>query len=455
MSKKQKTVQSSKTITTEAAPDKSRRTLLLLGGGALVTAVAGAVAYNAGVFDGEKPKSFASEAVRPTGQNLAPTTLAATRENALRAADELLTHYARDLANASALIHAVRGMGRGFKLNDGTSAVDHLCTKYAFDKDVDGKRYVYFSRDAEVHENSFLKTFLEAGVSLEQKVTASGKAYTLRDMIEGGKQLFRADAADVYKFDDRQFRFDPASTLTHGRGELLHEHLPWSLIAFANLMKPAEASWTNAYNEKIDLPAVLDRALAEYETTCALGQAALARGEISPLDFRTRIKEYSCFGLHSVYGFLACWQKGFTANNLPQRMTQVMDFVTYRLQADALASDVEYDEADAKAPTGQKAPPQVMQAFKLRARVKLLGHAFESINFIRKHQLMTFTPAQEKRIQVGEQALYESIVGLRALDWASLRRMPGEKFISDVVIALGHAARGMKLLTAQNPDVVA
>ena len=437
-------------------PDKSRRTLLLLGGGVLAAGVAGAVAYNAGVFDGEKPKSFASEAVRPTGQNLAPVTLVANAENAMRAADELLTHYARDLANASALIHAVRGMGRGFKLNDGTSAVEHLCTKYAFDKEVNGKRLVYFSRDAEVHENSFLKTFLEAGVSLDQKVTANGKAYTLRDVVTGGEQLFRADAADMYKFDDRQFRFDPVSTLTHGRGELMHEHLPWSLIAFANLMKPSEASWTNAYGEKIDLLAVIDRALAEYETTCALGQAALARGEASPLDFRTRVKDYSCFGLHSVYGFLSCWQKGFTANDLPRRMTQVMDFVTYRLQADALASDVEYDEADAQAPAGQKAPPMVMTAFKRRARLKLLGHAFESINFAKKHALLTFTPAQEKRIQAGEQALYESIVALRALDWASLRSMPnGEKFISDVVIALGHAARGMKLMTAQNPDVMA
>ncbi len=429
--------------------------MLLLGGGALAAAVAGAGAYSAGWFDEPKPQSFASEATRSTGKNLAPATLAANAENALRAAEDLLTHYARDLANASALIHAVRGLGRGFKLNDGTSAVDHLCGKYAFDKEVSGKRLVYFSRDAEVHENSFLKTFIEAGVSLDQKVTANGRALTLRDVIEGGEQLFRADAADMYKFDDRQFRFDPVSTLTHGRGELLHEHLPWSLIAFSNLMKPAEASWTNAYGEKIDLVAVIDRALAEYETICALGQAALARGEVAPKEFRTRVKDYSCFGLHSVYGFLACWQKGFTANDLPRRMTQVMDFVTYRLQADALASDVEYDEADAQAPAGQKAPPMVMQAFKLRARLKLLGHAFESINFIRKHQLMTFTPAQEKRIQVGEQALYESVVGLRALDWASLRKMPGEKFISDVVIALGHAARGMKLLTAQNPDVVA
>ncbi|NOT61467.1 MAG: hypothetical protein HOP19_14715 [Acidobacteria bacterium] len=450
MSKKQKPVQS---VKPETPPDKSRRTMLLLGGGALVAAVAGAGAYSAGWFDEPKPTSFASEAVRSTGKNLAPVTLAATAENALRAADELLTHYARDLANASALIHAVRGMGRGFKLNDGTSAVTHLCNKYAFDKEVNGKRYVYFSRDAEVHENSFLKTFLEAGVSLEQRVTANGKAQTLRDVIEGGKQLFRADAADVYKFDDRQFRFDPVSMLTHGRGELLHEHLPWSLIAFSHLMKPAEAQWTNAYGEKIDLVTVLDRALAEYETTCALGQAALQRGEVAPKEFRTRIKDYSCFGLHSVYGFLACWQKGFTGNRLPERMAQVMDFVTYRLQADALASDVEYDEADAQAQ--QKAPVQVMTAFKLRARLKLLGHAFESINFAKKHSLMTFSAAQENRIQAGEQALYESVVGLRALDWASLRKMPGEKFISDVVIALGHAARGMKLLTPQNPDGLA
>jgi hypothetical protein len=440
-----------------ATPDDSRRKFMLLGVGALAAAgVGAAAAYNAGWFDSSAPVSFNSTAPRAGGKNLDPLALAADQANALRAVNEMMEHYARDLANASALIHAVRAFGKGFKLADGTSAVDHLCARYAADKEVNGKRYVYFSRDAEVHENSFLKTFLEAGVSLEQAVITGANRYTLRDVAESGKALFRCDAQNLFKYDDRQYRYDPASTLAHGQGELLHEHLPWGLIAFAHLLPPAQSVWINAYGEQIELTALIDRSLAEYESKCALGQAALLRGETAPANFRERIKEYSCFGLHSLYGFLACWRRGYSNNDLPKRLTQMLDLATYRLKGDAEASDREYDEAERKAAAeGKASPPQAVEAFKLRARVKLLGHAFEALNYAKQHQLVTFTPAQEGRMRAGEQDLHARIVRLRALDWAYLRRTLGDKFISDIVIALGHAARGMKLLMPENPDTLA
>lgn len=435
-------------------PDEGRRNFVLLGVGALAAAgVGAAAAYNAGWFDAPPPQSFNSTAPRAGGKNLPPVTLPADQANALRAVNALVEHYARDLGNASALIHAVRAFGKNFKLADGTSAVEHLCTRYAADKEVNGKRYVYFSRDAEVHENSFLKTFLEAGVSLDQAVTAGTRRYTLRDVAESAKALFRCDPKDLFKYDDRQYRYDPVSALALGKGELLHEHLPWGLIAFSLLVPPAQAVWTNAYGEKIELSAVLDRSLAEYESNCALGQAALLRGETAPANFREEIKKYSCFGLHSLYGFLSCWQHGYTNNDLPKRLTQALDFATYRLKGDAEASDHEYDEFEGKA--AQPTPAQALDAFKQRARAKLLGHGFESVNYARLHKLATFSPAQETRLRAGEQALYESIVKLRAHDWGYLRRTLGDKFISDVVIALGHAARGLKLLSPDNPDTVA
>ena len=46
-----------------------------------------------------------------------------------------------------------------------------------------------------------------------------------------------------------------------------------------------------------------------------------------------------------------------------------------------------------------------------------------------------------------------SMVRAILMDWAVLRRDLGEKFISDIVIALGHASRALKLQTEQNPDV--
>src|SRR5262249_60615909 len=89
------------------------------------------------------------------------TATRADYQTALSAANEMLERQARALGNASVLIHAVRGFGKNFTLADGSKAVDNLCSRYAADKDVNGKRHVYFQRSAEVHENSFLKTFLE------------------------------------------------------------------------------------------------------------------------------------------------------------------------------------------------------------------------------------------------------------------------------------------------------
>ncbi len=434
----------------ERQPDAGRRKFLRIGAGALAATGIGATGiYQAGWLSSE-PTSTSSSGPSPT----------ADYQTALGAVNEMLERYSRELGNASVLIHAVRGFGRNFTLAGGAKAVDHLCSRYAVDKEVAGRRYVYFLRGAEVHENSFLKTFLEAGVSLDQPVIVNDRKYTLRDVAESGKALFRCDPKDLFKYDDNQFRYDttfnqPRQTASGQpadlRGELVHEHLPWSLIAFSTLAAPDKSTWTNAYGETINLAAVIDRALAEYENTCALGQEALARGETAPKNFREEIKKYSCFGLHSAYGFLACVKNGYRNNDLPARVMQMMELLTHRLKGDAEAIDLEYAEAAAQGPVSA---PQ-LEAFKLRARIKLFGHAFEAINYAKLHNLATFTPAAERRIQAGEQAFYDSLVRMRTMDWGMMRQSLGEKFVSDIVIALGHAARAMKLLTPQNPDTIA
>lgn len=378
-------------------------------------------------------------------------------QTALGAANEMLQRRARELGAASVLIHAVRGFGKNFTIAGGPKAVDHLCSRYAVDKEVNGKRYVYFLRGAEIHENSFLKTFLEAGVSRDHPFAVNDRKYALRDLAESGKALFRCNPKDLFKYDDIQFRYDPTfkeSSRTptgqpaEARCELIHEHLPWGLIAFSTL-SPGKSVWTNAYGETINLAPVIDRAMAEYESSCALGQESLMRGDPAPKSFRDEIKKYSCFGLHSAYGFLACLKNGYVNDNLTERVKRMMDLLTYRLKGDAEAIDQEYAQA------AGTTSAHLVEAFKLRARVKLFGHAFEAINYARLHNLVTFTTAQERRIQAGEHAFYDSVVKMHAMDWEMMRKSLGEKFVTDIVIALGHAARALKLLTPQNPDAIA
>ena len=168
-------------------PDQSRRKLVTIGlGGLGVLAVGGIAGYKSGWF-GSSDTGGAATGTSTTSapaqiKALPPETLSADAANALRASDDMLRYYARELNNPSALIHAVRGQGKNFTLNDGSKAVDYLCSHYAADKEVNGKRYVFFPREHEVHDNSFLKTLLEAGVSADQTITVGSNKYTLRDL---------------------------------------------------------------------------------------------------------------------------------------------------------------------------------------------------------------------------------------------------------------------------------
>ena len=455
-----------------AAASPDRRKFILMGAGALAaTGVGLAAAYNAGWFDA-KPAPAGGASGASAGRGLPPAKLSADAAGARRAVDEMLEFYARDLGNASVLIHAVRGFGRNFRLADGTNAVDHLLGRYAAEREVNGRRYVYFQREAEVHENSFLKTFLEAGVGLDRAFAVNGNRYTLRDAAAGAKALFRFDPKDIYRYDADEFRYDPkpmpARRGPNGeplslRGELVHEHLPWGLIAFSILQPPAESVWTNAYGEKIDLAAVFDRGLAEYESTCLLTRDALRQGQPEPEPFRQEIKKYSCFGLHSVYGFLSGLRHGYRSNNLDARLRELMDLVILRLKGDAEMIDQEYAAAASQPLPPQMLAtlarfglnqPQVAEALRLRAQIKMYGHAFEAINYARLHKLFAFTPEQERRLQAGEAAVYDVAVRMRALNLGGLRQWDA-KIVSDIVIALGHAARAMKLLTPENPDALA
>ena len=432
-------------------PAPARRNFLLLGAGTLgALGVGAAVGYQAGWFGGATPAPVATPATA-NFKTLPPVNLSADAANALRAAEELTSHYTRELLTPWALIHAVRGFGRDFTLSDGTKAVDVLCTKYTEEREVNGKRYVCFQRNAEVHENSFLKTFLEAGVSPEQTLRVNGRQYTLREAGEHAKALFRCDPTDLNRYEPK----------------LLEEHLPWGLIALTTLVPPAPGTWTNAFGEQVDLHRVLDRAFAAYEGMCSGLRDSLAKGEMESLPFREAINKHSCFGLHAVYGFFAAYHHGYRRNDMPARIKHLLDLTIYRMEGDLKAIDREADAAKAMGPeavkrmvvsqegkvvTSGSPPPQILEAMRLRSQIKLQGHILEALNYGLLNKLFTLTPEQQPLVKVGEQALYDSLVKLRALDLDAFRRWH-PKFVSDLVIALGHAVRALKLLTPNNPDL--
>lgn len=442
----------------QAQPDAGKRSLLLLGlGGAGALAVAG-IGYGAGWF-GSSTSTPAVPAVSPTpnlatGKPLPPVTLTANYQNAVAAANELTGFYARELNNPSTLIHAVRAFGKNFKLNDGSLAVDFLCSRFAAEKEINGKRYVHFTREAEVHEFSFLKTLLEAGVSPEQPVTVGGNKYTLRDVGESAKAMFRCDPKN---FDRYEVNY-------------LGRHLPWALISFSILVPASQPTWTNAYGETINLPEIIDSSLAVLNSLCEDVHQTAARGELESLEFRKGLKKFSCDGMHSVYGYVSCLKHGYTQNNMQERVNKLMDNVLLRLREDSLAIDREADAVKSMGPdfiarlaqedqggkvtTKGLPPPALAEVMRYRFQIRMLGHALEAINYAKLHKLIKLTPAQEGKLRAGEQMLYDYLVKLRATDLQPYMNWH-DKFVSETVIALAHAARGLKLPTSENPDTVA
>ncbi|MGH9768366.1 MAG: hypothetical protein ACREAB_13110 [Blastocatellia bacterium] len=451
----------------QSATNTGRRkflTLSLGGGGALAAGVI--LGYKAGWFD--SAPAATTPAVAPTvnlatGKLLPPVTLPADYQNALRAADEIVKHYALELNNPSALIHAVRAFGKNFTLNDGSKAVDFLCARFAAEMEINGKRYVYFPREHEVHDNSFLKTMLESGVSADQTITAGNGKYTLRDLGESAKSLFRCDPQNLARYD----------------ASLVHQHLPWGLIAFSILNPPAAGAWTNAYGEKINLAETINSGLAVFESTCAGVGETVARGEEETLEFRQAIAKFSCGGMHMVYGFFSCLKHGYATHNLRGRLNKLLDSVLHRLKGDALAIDREAEASRDMGPewlsrlaiqqegskqgassqggklaTKGAPPPNTIEMMRLRSQIRLLGHALEAVNYAQLHKLFTMTPDQQKRLRAGEQMLYENLVKMRAIDLEPFKYWY-PKSVSDVVIAVAHASRAMKLLTPGNPDTMA
>jgi hypothetical protein len=438
-----------------------RRKFLTLGlGGAGALGVAGIAAYgySAGWFNSAPAApsiAAAWDANLATNKPLPPITLPADHQGALRAAEDIVRHYTRELNNPSTMIHAVRAFGKNFTLNDGSKAVDVLCARFAADREVNGKRYVYFPREHEVHDNSFLKTMLEAGVGPDQPITVGESKYTLRDLGESAKALFRCDPQNLARYDPK----------------MVHQHLPWGLIAFSILVPPSQSTWTNAYGETINLPETINSSLSVFEATCAGVGEAISHGEDETSGFRQEIGKYACEGMHMLYGFFSCLNHGYTNNKLEERLSKQLDTVLQRLKGDTMAIDREAADA-ARVTTPEQIsrmvlqqegggmtskgapPPNLIEVRRLLLHNKVLGHAMEAINYASLHKLFKLTPDQQKRSQAGEQALYENLVKMRAIDLDAYKRWY-PKYVNNIVIAIGHATRALKLLTPDNPDTMA
>jgi hypothetical protein len=304
-------------------------------------------------------------------------------------------------------VHAIRGLGLGYRLN-GERLEAYVLRTCVRVQEVRQRRYLYIPAAIEVHTNMFLKTFLEAGVPASEPFAADGRVYHLHDLGAGAQALFRFDPRTVDRDD-----------------------LAWSLIAFAELRAPA---WENAYGERIELQAVVRCGLqALQEATHALRPHAAAG---LPLPQKLPIHGLTCGGTHLCYSLVVAAKHGFLPAAGRESLQEQLQLLTYRLRADPDLIDRYYREI-ASAPG--------VELFRAGAKLKVLGHALECLGCAQTHGLWQPGAPEKTQIEQAVQEVRQLLAYLVTRDLAAIRPRQAH-LVQQLVGDTCHACRGLSLV---------
>ena len=320
---------------------------------------------------------------------------------------QFIEQYAVTSDDPWALVHAIRGVGRGCRLN-GESAAVYVLRTCVRAQEVNNRRYLYIPANIEVHSNMFLKTFLEAGVPSAERFSCDGRVCQLKDLGDGARALFR--------FDPRTFD---------------RNDLAWSLIAFAELQAH---DWKNAYGQRIQLAEVVSFGLQVIqEATQELKPYVAAN---LPLPKKMPIHSFTCGGTHLCYGLLVAAKHGCLQAAGMDIMQDQLQMLLYRLQADPDLIDRYYREIP---------PAPGVDLFRAGAKLKILGHALECLGYAQTHGLLQPSPTERKQIEQATQEVQGLLSYVMTLDLAAIRRRHAQ-LVQQVIGDTCHAYRGLSLV---------
>lgn len=322
----------------------------------------------------------------------------------------LVQRYGTAPEDPWAVAHGIRAMGRSFTVRGGRRAVDHLLEDVLGTLPANGTPALGFSVDVEGHTNAFLKTLLEAGVPLEHPFTHQGTPRTLGDVVDGARALFRPD---------------PVMSVPNA--------LPWSVIAFTRTTSPVRRQWTNAWGERVDLDAVVERALQLLERASRpLVQEMRANRDIAT---RAPVHSFTCGGTHMLYALLSAVDAGYVATGRVERVQQQVDVLVWRLGADIKLIEQFY---------GQHARRPGRWWFELDTKLKLLGHAEECLALAARGRHVTLTGRQQAQRRAAASVLRGLLEELGRHDLGKARALNPELF-RQLIGDICHARHGLTL----------
>ncbi len=344
----------------------------------------------------------------------ARATQAGERAPAMETLRGLINRYARDRRDGWAVVHGVRAMGAEWRIDDDTRAVDHVLSTFVRTRAVGPRQLLDIPIHIEMHQNSFLETFLDTGVGWQQPVRVGDRTYSFRDLFDHARMLFTFSNAN---------QSEPSSGM-HGRGP---DWFAWSLIAFPFGIPPQKDGWRNAFGEEIRVAEVAATGFRMMEEASAPLARAMERGEV--LLEKVGVHALTSGGAHLLSGLISAVRRGYMEGDARRRLARQLDILVYQLTTDLLVIDRFYSE--------RRAHP-LAQAYELEARLYFLGHALGNVATARRGELFRPTVAQQGAIREAESAMYRTVEGLRGIDLERLRNANHDlfsRFVGDACYA--------------------
>lgn len=345
-----------------------------------------------------------------------PALAAPTRDRtrAMEILRGLIQRYTRDRQDPYVVVHGVRAMGADWRIDDNSRAVDHVLATFVKTRAVGVRQYLYIPLDIEMHQNSFLETFLDAGVGWQQPVRVGNQAYTFRDLFDHARMVF-------------SFSNAISSNASSGMHQQESDWFAWSLIAFPFGVPPQKDGWRNAFGEEIRVADIAAKGFPMMEEATAPVAKAMERGEW--LQEKVGVHALTSGGAHLLAGLISAVRHGYVQGGAPKRLARQLDVLVYRLNADLRLIEAFYR---------QRQGQPLAQLYEVDTRLYFLGHALGNLAVARRAGLFRPTTAQQGAIREAEVALFQAVEGLDGVDLDRIRkadRMLFHRVVADACYA--------------------
>ncbi len=376
----------------------------------------------------EKPMLFGGRQFTVTQLPPGVRTLGEVRPKALGVLERVVDREASKPANAWALAHGIMAKGSEFSASDGRRAVDVLIDDFLQAERMPNAKGLqpFFPKTkgevrVEPHTDLILKTFVEAGLPLDEPLTDAAGAPTLERLLRGSRLRFVPGAADPFfpNVDD----------------------IAWSSQAWCQAVdKGAEPSWQNSDGQVLDIETVAMEQLKLIEREYHFIQQARAAGSTVEKR-RQHIFAHACGGAHILQATLACAAMGFPKDkNLRSRIGQIIDAYLWRVPFEIALIDRAIREG-----------PRLIPIL-LNQDIKFLGHGLEALGKAERDGLWTPSEEQLQLLDRMEERLLHHVLQLNAIRVYDGEKMTslaarehGFQFYLDLVGDACHAWAGLKL----------